>query len=192
MTDHTTAPAAESVADRAAERLRARRRWRVWINVAVFVLVTVGMLFLLLVQRDSQAQRGIAECHAKLAVAREEFQKLWHTAAPLPDALPLPKAPPPAGAGATPRPANDDKILDDRLHYFYNRNYLRNYWAGVAADRVVGVCCCEEPHFLFLQADGRHVILFDGQQYELRWMTESEFRQRAAALSLQQKPARRR
>ena len=65
-------------------------------------------------------------------------------------------------------------------HYVYR---LENLTAD-APDGPVGVSCCAAAHRLFLDSDGRHVVIYREQAYEIRWMTETEFQRQAESLGL--------
>jgi hypothetical protein len=175
-----TAPAAKNVADRAALRTMSQRRRRVWINVSAFALLTGLMVLLSMAQRDEQAVRS---CHDRLAFAADELQNRLSRGVTAVDNLPLPGSTGVAKV-ATGQPRNEDEAFENRVHYFYNADW----WRGRHRRRVVGVCSCAAPHQLFLRPDGRHVIVFDGQRYELRWMTESEFARQAPEFGLDVPP----
>ncbi len=77
-------------------------------------------------------------------------------------------------------PRADESHTDATSHYVYRPDNL----GADAPDEPVGVSCCAAAHRLFLDTDGRHVVIYDGQTYEIRWMTETEFQRRAASLGL--------
>ena len=79
------------------------------------------------------------------------------------------------GATAAEQDEWQSEVLEARQHYFYNSQYA----AAHSGPRIVGVCCCKNTHHLFLQSSGRHVIVFDGEKYEVRWITEAELRKQA-------------
>ena len=175
MSDNAVNPSARSVTDRAAVRTMRERRRRVWRNVGVFLLVTSLMVVVSMAHRDHQAVRG---CRERMTFARDRFQELLGTVEPAPDQLPLPGLEADDPTDVTRTPGEDQVLFDLRMNYLYNSDY----WRQARRRRPVGVCCNREPHRLYLQANGRHVIVFDGDKYELLWMTEPEFRERAAEL----------
>jgi hypothetical protein len=180
MSQSAAPPAVTSVVDRAAIRTMSQRRRRVWINVAVFVLVTTVMVLLSMAQRDYQSVR---DCWKRMNGTGQELQKLLSRGEAAPLLLPLPQPRElPANASQAERDRRDDEFLLMRQHYFYNAHYGRPQ--AQQRQRPVGVCCCAALHHLYLRTNGRHVIVFDGQRYELRWLTESEFRRQAAVLEL--------
>lgn len=181
MSEAAPAQTAKSVADRASRRTMSERRRRVWLNVAVFSLVTAAMVVLSMAHRDHQSVRS---CQRRLEFARQELQKLLDDSGRVaPESLPLEGWEEVTQMGEPSSPAEQemhDEYYMRREHYFYNSRYGRQ----LTQRRLVGVCCCAAPHRLYLQADGRYAIVFDGQRYELRWMTEREFHEQAAALKL--------
>ena len=72
----------------------------------------------------------------------------------------------------------EDEELDRLLRYVYNRDHRR--LAG--PERAAIVCYNAEPHLLYLQANPRHVIVFDGERYETKTFDDKEFRRQAAEL----------
>ncbi len=153
----------------------AQRRRRVWLNIGGFVLVTGLMVVLSMLQRD---QQSIVSCRERLVFATRELQKrLGRGQTELVD-LPLPDS---KGDSAQPQ---SEEAFENRAHYFYNSDW----WREQPKRKVVGVCCCAAVHDLFLRPDGRHVIVFDGTKYELRWMTEAEFARQGPELGLDVPP----
>ena len=65
-------------------------------------------------------------------------------------------------------------------HYTYRPDNLN----AESSDGPTGVSCCAAPHGLFLDTDGRHVVIYDGRAFEIRWMTETEFQRQAEGLGL--------
>jgi hypothetical protein len=155
----------------------AERRWRVWINICVFVLATALILVLSMAQRDHQS---VQTCFERMDYIRQQLEGLLGKGEVAPRHLPLPEVePPPSDASLDERERYEEEVLSRREHYFYNTRYGA---AAATPDAPTGVCCCKAPHRLYLREDGRHVIIFDGEQYELIWLTESEFRRREKAL----------
>ena len=155
----------------------ARRRHRIWLNLALFFLVTCGIIVLSMAQRDHDAMRGsLAECRARLEYARDQLQALYdRTGQVAPSELPLPRA----------DQADEDAQFVIRTHYLYNARYSRFPSAG-----PVGVCCCAEPHDFYLRPNRRNVLVFDGRRYELRCLSEAEFQRQAGALGFQVRKGR--
>lgn len=181
MSESVATQTAKSVADRATRRIMSQRRRRVWFNVAVFVLVTAVMVVLSMAHRDHQSVRS---CERRLEFARQELQKLLDDHGRVaPGSLPLEGWKEVKEMWEPSSPAEQemhDEYYSRREHYYYNSRYGRQ----LARRAPIGVCCCADQHRLYLRADGRHVIVFDGQRYELRWMTEREFHEQATALEL--------
>jgi len=163
----------------AALEVVAERRRRVRRSVLVFVFVTVVIILLSVAERDHQARRGaIAACERRLLFARDELQRLLDERGLIaPAELPLPPVEVPAHPPIAGRSPEEDAYFEMRSQYVYNAFY------GQAKDgSLVGVCYCAKPHQLYLQADGRHVLLFDGRTYQVRWIPEAEFQRRARQL----------
>ncbi|MBU0640499.1 MAG: hypothetical protein KKB50_16675 [Planctomycetes bacterium] len=149
-----------TLAERATRRTLSHRRWRVWRMIAIFVIATATMITLSMANRDAQSVRT---CQTNLRYALDVFRS-EHKGKPLPWTLPMPHA--------------ERDLL--RSHYRYapqNANLLDTY-------SPVGICWCDQPHHLFLRPSGRHLLLFDGEEYEIRWMSEAEFRTNAARFGL--------
>jgi len=178
MALRTAATATRSAAERATQRVVSERRWRVWSNLTTFVAISVVMVLLSMALRDHQS---IDSCYRRLSYTSADLQKRLARGEVAPFTLPLPSSPE-STAAALPdlgrRSATDDPT--PREHYYYNTFYARQQ----AGSGDVGVCCCKAPHDLFLRSDGRHVLVFDGQHYALRWLAESEFRRAAPGLEL--------
>ncbi|MBW7907148.1 MAG: hypothetical protein LC135_10300 [Phycisphaerae bacterium] len=139
-------------------RQRSRRIWRQLVLVAV---VTVVIVILSLAQRDLQAQRWERRELDRLA---ESLQSRLATEGGAVDLVALMR-------------------LDDPLwnRYQFNDGYARQGWRG----SEIGVGCSRSVVALFLKEDGRFVLLFDGAAYRVEWLTEREFRRRAASLGLE-------
>jgi hypothetical protein len=147
-----------------AERVRLRtyreRSRRIWRQLLLVVVVTIIIVLLSLAQRDTQAQRfERREIDRLAATLRESFHK---NKAPA-DLL-----------GAIP--------LQDPLwrRYYLNQGYARQGWAGSR----IGVACSPRPVQMFLRSDGRMLLLFDGREFTVNWISEEEFRKHAAELGL--------
>ncbi|MGE0479657.1 MAG: hypothetical protein AB7Q17_04200 [Phycisphaerae bacterium] len=153
----TTVAAAEA-AERAALRTMAARRRATRRRLITTVVVGVAMVLMVMATRDNQAVR---RCRASAEYAAGVFRAELARHQPLPLSFPRPR---------------EGQIMP-REHYHYsplNANLI-------ALRRPIGICYCEDRHNLFLQADGRHVLLYDGERIELRWVTEPEFVRQAEA-----------
>lgn len=180
MSDVSVTRSARVTADELARQTVAQRRRRVWFNLMLFLVVTAGMVVLSMAQRDHAALRGtIADCRKRLEFVRDELQTLFDRTGQLaPDELPLPElAASGQDADKTKGSLDDEEFFTLRTHYIYNARY-----AQASKRQLVGVCCCEQAHDLYLQRDRRHVLLFNGKRYEVLWMSETEFRRRAHEL----------
>ena len=127
-------------------------------NIVVVTLIAAFMLLIFLADRD---HRSIRECRAELEYAVLRFRE---------DIV----------SGSL--PGRFPRLPDDRkpaLHY----EYLPGNTVHAALERV-GVACCAQSHELFLDADGRHVVIYNDPDFEIRWMTEVEFRQQLESLRL--------
>lgn len=179
MTPETPTPAAPGTLDeRAALRTIRERRRRVWRSALLVVLVTLGMVVLLAVNRDEQ---DIRACGRRMERTRQELQRLRDAGQRLPLADPEKLAElVVAGMSEDDEARRQDSHVRTHTHY----NVLFSARAGLAPE--IGVCCCRRPHSRLLRPPGRHVIVFGAARgvFELRWMDEAEFARRAAALEL--------
>ncbi len=142
-------------------RVVATRRRKVARLLIVVVLVTAAMVLLSIANRDEQS---VSRCRRDLDYAVEQLRERLAEGAGLPRELAY-------------RPDAAPRL---QYHYHYvPRNALRAE-AGVPA----GIACCVAPHGLYFDTDGRHVVVYDGKDFEIRWMTEEEFAIRADALGL--------
>jgi hypothetical protein len=82
--------------------------------------------------------------------------------------------------------AREIEPLDKRRKEFEQqrkRHYFNMFYVSQQNPQgEVGVCCLEKPVRFYLRAEGRVVILFDGEHFSARWMPESEFRTQAEQL----------
>jgi len=148
------------VTERVRQRTMTSRRRRFVRRVVIFAVLTAGMVLVSMAHRDAQA---MAQCRGRADFIADEFSANYLDRK-LPILLPH-------------RPEDRDWVL---RHYEYrpvNDRFFRQ-------ERDVGVCCCQKPHRLTLRERGRHVVVFDGASFQVRWLTESEFKQQAAALHL--------
>jgi hypothetical protein len=163
--DSTTSRLADqaAVAERVRRRTTAARRRRFVRSAVLFLFLTAAMVLVSLAHRDSQAAKAAEQCRAWAEYAARELTAKYKGRM-LPLLLPH-------------REKDRERV---RTHYHYEWSNDRH----VAANERVGVCCCKQPHRFFLRPDGRHVILFDGEDFRVVWMTEDAFRERAAELRL--------
>ncbi len=126
----------------------------------MLVLILAAMVVVSLVNRDTQQIRNEREKGKLIAAAlQEDFE---------------PRRQPPLRFPDVPT------LSRERNRYYFNLFY---------ADRKklyseVGVCCLKTPVRLFVRAEGRIVILYDGDQYRSQWIPEAEFCARAVELGL--------
>ena len=155
---HTT-PA--GVTDRVRTRTFLHRRGRLLRGIALFVPVTAVIVYLSMLQRDTQAMK-VGETNARMIADAMQTQLTAEHVPPqrMPD-LPAPYQ------GVVER------------YYF---NYF--YGNKLQTSQVVGVCAMRQSTRLFLREDGRFVVLFDGSKFWSEWMTEAQFAQRAKALGI--------
>ncbi len=151
---------------RVAHETLVQRRRRVIRSVLAVLAMTVVMVLLSLAGRD---QQSIESCRQRMEAAVKILQESHGEWLRDPLKFPLPS-------------------IADRLGDVWREHVLDNwfYTEQAASKREVGVCCCERPHHRMFMSDGRYVIIFDvrRQRYELQWMDESRFAQRAEELGL--------
>lgn len=146
------------ISERVRLRTMAERRRRVWRSLALFMVTVAAMVVIVMLRRDTQA---VESCRHML----DDAVGVLH--AELAKGHGLPPTFPQSAAGRS--------VLRTHFHYsMLNAQFL-------AGKRQIGICSCEQPHRLFLQRNGRHVALFDGENFEVRWVDEEEFRRNAAA-----------
>lgn len=148
------------VAERVRARVIAQRKRRILINLGVFVLVTLGMVYVVLLQRDDQAVRNINDLGARIAAA---LQSEWNASAALPIQFP--------DLGPETRAA--------RGRFVFNARYVEQLRA-----RTPVVVCMTPRVRLYLRSDGHSIVLFDGDRYTATWMTTDAFRAKADALGI--------
>lgn len=140
--------------------MRARNR-RLARSIALVLAVTAVMIVLALSNRDIQALRSARQTAERIASAlQNEFDT--HR-----------------------RPPTDLRFMghtaeDRALQHAFQFNSF--YPTEIRSARSVGVCSRKFPISLYLQASGRFVTFFDGERFETQWLTEDEFRKRAASL----------
>lgn len=160
------------VSEEAGRRALRRRQWRVWRSIALFVVVTLAMIVLSIMNRDEAAIRS---CETRMEVAAEALQAMYDRGRPIPPTLPLPE-------DAGPNGERQQRVIQLRGHVYFNVFHSPH----TNPARNVGVCCCRWPHTRLVGQSGRHVIVFDPnqQRYIVRWFDETEFEQLAPELGL--------
>jgi hypothetical protein len=146
--------------------MRQRRR-RVWRNLLTFLLVTGAMVLRVMARRD---QQDVGRCLETMRFIAQELERAEQRGLGVPTNLPLP-------------PMAEDQSNATRHHYHYSPGNVAAA-KGRPGGQPLGVVCCDHPHPLFTRTDGRYVVLSNGQAFELRWMREAEYQQRAAELRL--------
>lgn len=146
-------------------RLRRERNRRLLRGVLVLVVVTGLLIVLAITNRDRQAIRHSHRVGIRLTRAfQAEFDRTGIA----------PRRLPPVNLRAR-------HIRDAVIFNVYYPDQIRTA-------RVVGVCCNRSPVSMYLDPPGRHVVLFDGREFQLEWMLETEFRERAYALGFASLP----
>jgi len=150
---------------RAAHDTHARRRRQIARRALLLVGVTAALLVVSMMTRD------LAEGRAQRALLEFAVRELERQASPGCPA-PVPLTPTPGVSSV------EAFLLRDRVDW--------NLWYSErrsAAD-VVGVCVYRDPHRRFLRPDGRYAVVWRpaDNRYEVEWIPEVEFPERAAAL----------
>ena len=148
-------PTEAVVTQRARLRTLSQRRKRLWRRIAILVIVTIVMVLVALLNRDTQHLREQRKLGQKIADALQEDYASRGNWAPL--GFPL-----------------DEGLKGQGQRYYFNIFY--------DGREKVGVCCLKKPVRFFVRTEGRIVILFDGEHFSSRWMPESEFRAKAGQL----------
>ncbi len=151
--------------DRQAEqrvslRTLYERRWRFWRRLWLMIAGTITIVVLALAQRDTQRLRYHAGEMERLAEALRGAMAQKGTA---PEILSL---------------ARSDSEIATR--YLFNVNYRQH------AERRgrSAVCAMRGPVPLFLRPSRRYLILFDGREFTVEWMSEARFAEQSEALGL--------
>jgi len=148
-----------------SERVRLRtyrqRSRQIWRQLALVVVVTIVIVLLALIQRDAQARRFERRELDRIAQVLQEARGKQAAAVDLFTILRL-----------------DDPLWQ---RYYFNESYSRQAWGG----REIGVGCSRSAVGLLLGNDGRFVILYDGGQYRVEWLSEVQFRRNAKGLGLE-------
>jgi|GEM_PF-2389011 len=159
MTNTESTPVTDkTLAQRARLNTLVQRRRRLFRRLLLFALITAGMIYVVVLNRDSTQLRLGRNMGQRLAAA---FEK--ESAARSRPLLTFPS--------------------DSSLRKDCERLYFNVFYAGQAKERPeAGVCCLKEPMRFFLRREGRIVILFNGKNYLSRWMPEDEFQSAAKEL----------
>lgn len=158
-------PTAESGATsvlqaRVDARQRGIRRRRLLHRLALFVFVSLAMILLAIFTRDVQARRRL---HADAAEIARGLQVGKDAGGALPLRLP------------------DDRDGAGRSEQYY-LNLL--YPQQLQSRSLVGVAAQRRAADMFLLPAGRAVVVFDGERFRPRWLTEAEFAAQAVELGL--------
>jgi hypothetical protein len=156
-------PAADpAVAARVRQTILAQRGWRILRNAVFFVLVTIGMVCIVMWQRDSVGFQYWNDVGRKLADAMQtEFDR-------------------------TDKPPMSILGLDPKVYQFainrlgVNPSYDRKVLLRspvVAAGTVV-------PSDFYLRGTGRELVLFDGRTFTPVWIPEAQFLREAETLGV--------
>lgn len=158
--------------ERAVLRTLRRRQWRV-LRSAISTLVIVAALVLLIaINRDEVT---IRDCRDRMELARRVLLERYRSGQPILTQLPEIRE---ADRGSPEHEAIDRL----RTHALYNLLHQAQSLGGGPA----GACVCRYPHARLFGAAGRWVIIHSAQTrtYELVWMPEVEFQDRARSLHL--------
>lgn len=152
--------------------MRERRR-RVWRRLGAFLLVSLLLVVLIVINRD---QAEVRTCRRRMLAAAQALREMHDDVER--ERLTVLFAE---------RDAADDWRGPLRGHV--QLNMLYDYHRGEGR-REIGVMCCFGPHRRLFGAPGRHIIVYDSatQDYEVRWYTESEFDRIAPTLGLTPSP----
>lgn len=155
-----SAAAEGEAAQKVSLRTLLERRRRIWRRLLLMIVVTVTIIVLALAQRDTQRIRYHAEEMARIAEALRGSLEQTGVA---PEVLSLAR--------------RDSEIA---RKYRFNVNYRQH------AERRgrSAVCAMTEPVRLFLRQSRRYLILFDGREFSVRWMTEEQFLEQSEPLGL--------
>lgn len=167
------APPIQDATNKAGLRTRASRRSRLLRQVSLFAIASVALVLVALANRDAE---NVRNCRQRLDFVGQQLQLNYTRNQSLPPNLPMP--------GQT---MDDPGVRDplrrkpgSRDHYAYLGTTNLNHVG------VVAVCACFSEHRLYLRDDGRHVVVFDPAtaKFEVRWLTNAEFRQQAEKLGI--------
>lgn len=139
------------------------RRNRIVLNILLIVGICSAMVYVSMLQRDSQKLKNLRTSVDRVVAALVESHQTAHA--------PLAFLPGP----------NGQSVSDVSGAYFYNIRYISMHQRRGSP---VGVFCSREPATLFLQEDGRYIVLYNGEGFSVQWMPEPEFDQQARGLGL--------
>lgn len=145
--------------DRSSLRLMREKKRRVWRSLLLVVVVTGVIVYLAMLQRDTQSRRG-AEREAQRIVAA--FQRMRQATGALPERV----------------PPLERRSADTWNAYYFNPAYTRRAERG----ETTGVVCPREDLRMYLGGSGRYVVVFRNGDFEAHWMSAEEFRSAAARL----------
>jgi hypothetical protein len=143
------------VTQRAQLHTLLQRRRRLWRRIGILAAVTVAMVLVSLLNRDTQHLREQRKLGERVAAALQADYAARGGRRPL--MFPV-----------------DEALRGERSRYHFNMFY--------DGREKTGVCCLRKPVRLFVRAEGRTVILFDGEDFTASWIPESEFRAEAEQL----------
>lgn len=141
-------------------RQRDIRRRRLLQRMALFVFVSFAMVLLAIFTRDVQARRRL---HADAADVARGMQANRERRGSLPLNLP---------------DTADGVSRSDQ--YYLNLLYPQQ----LQSRKLVGVAAQRRAADMFMLPAGRAIVVFDGEQFRPRWLTEAEFAAQAGELGL--------
>jgi hypothetical protein len=137
----------------------SRRRRNFGRNI---VVLTAVIAFALLITLGGRDQQDVGRCRDSLEDAVTILRERVDSGLP----------------SNFPQPDPENSVAAS--HYDYRPE-------NIVAEALVGhsaVIGCHATHSLYLDTNGRHVVLYDGKDFEIRWMTETEFQERATNIGL--------
>lgn len=155
------------IAERRARIARGRyvsRSRRVRRALLTIVTVSAGLICVMVLQRDVQDQR---HCHERIAFALEALEEIHAGGHAAPIVLPQPPQPVPV-------------VFTPHFRYDPFFEQLARFKTPVA------VAWCENPHQRVWLENGRHLLEYDGQHYQVRWLAEPDFLAYAKAAGILQ------
>lgn len=157
--EHSTA-LDRGAAQKVSLRTLHERRWRIWRRLLLMIVVTITIVVLALAQRDIQRIRWHEREMERIADALRGAMAQRGAA---PEVLGL---------------ARDESGAAGL--YQFNVNYRQH------AERRgrSAVCVMRKPVPLFLRPNRRYLILFDGREFTVGWLTEPRFAEQSEPLGL--------
>lgn len=141
---------------RVARRTLSQRRRRVWRELLLLGVGTVIMVIVAMANRDYQA---VENARTRMERVAAYLQKLHNNKRPFPLEIPMLKG--------------DD--AEARELYLYNSLFTDS----LLRRREVAVCYRIRPMRLFLRTDGNFVLVFDGKNFRVEWLTVDEAHEKA-------------